>query len=102
MIWANLKGYVGRRNLHFRKTGVETLIEEAIENIGEREWSVCYKHIREIEQEYWKREITVEEEIDRVIIFVDSDSDVSDSEDSDPAAEGDESTDTVDETHLFL
>ena len=48
MIWANLKSYVGRRNLHFRKTSVETLIEEGIENIGEREWSVCCKHVREI------------------------------------------------------
>ena len=99
MIWANLKGYVGRRNLHFRKTSVERLIEEGKENIGEREWSACCKHIREIEQEYWKRDIAVEEEIDRAIIFVDS---VSDSEGTDIASEGDESTDTADETKLFL
>ena len=95
MIWATLKGYVGWRNLHFRKASVETLIDEGIENLGEREWSACCKHVREIET-------SVEEEIDRVIIFVDYDSDVSDSEGTDPAAEGDESTDTADETQLFL
>ena len=84
-IQADLKGYVGRRNLHFRKTSVETLIEEGIENIGEREWSACCKHGREIEQEYWKRDIEVEEDVDRVIVFVDSDSDVSNSEGTDTA-----------------
>ena len=44
----------------------------------------------------------MEEEIDRVIIFVDSNSDISDSEGTDPASEGDESTGTDDETQLFL
>ena len=60
------------------------------------------KHVREIEQEYLKRDITVEEEIDWVIIYVDADSDVSNSERTDTAYEGDESTGTADETKLFL
>ena len=102
MIWANLKGYVEQRNLHFRKTSVETLIDEGIENIDEREWSACCKHIREMEQECRKRDVAEEEEIDRVIIFVDSDSDVSDNEGTATASEDDKSTDTADETKLFL
>ena len=42
----------------------------------------------------------MEEEVDRVIIYVDSNSDVSDSEDT--ASEGNESTDTADESKLFV
>ena len=102
MICANLKGYVERRNLQFRKTSVEVLIDEGIENVGEREWSACCKHVREIEQEYWKRDVAEEEEIDLVIIFVDSDSDVSDNRGTDTVSEGDESTDTDAETKLLL
>ena len=46
----------------------------------------------------------MEEEVDRVIIYVDSasDSDVSDSEDTDTASEGNETTDTADESKLFM
>ena len=56
----------------------------------------------DIEQEFWRRDIAVEEEVDRVIIYVDSNSDVSDSEDTDTASEGNESTDTAEESKLFV
>ena len=42
IIWKNLK------NLPFRKTNIETLIEEGIENIGEREWSAGWKLVRQV------------------------------------------------------
>ena len=44
----------------------------------------------------------MEEVVDRVIIYVDFDSNVSDSEDADTASEGIESTDTADESKLFV
>ena len=56
----------------------------------------------DIEQEFWSRDIAVEEEVDRVIIYVDSDSHVNDLEDTDRASEGNKSTDTADETKLFV
>ena len=37
--------------------------------------------------EFWRRDIVVEEEVDRVIIYVDSDINVSDSEDTDIASD---------------
>ena len=43
----------------------------------------------------------MEEGVDRVIIYATSDSDVSDSEDTDTALEGKESTDTADESKSF-
>ena len=56
----------------------------------------------DIEQEFWRRNIAVEEEVGRFIIDVDSDSDKGDSEDTDTASEGNESTDTADESKLFV
>ena len=47
-----------------------------------------------VEQEFWRRDIAVEEEVVWFIIYVESDSDVSNSEDADTAPEGNESTDT--------
>ena len=55
-----------------------------------------------MEQECRKRDVAEKEKIDRVIIFVDSDSDVSDNEGIATASEGDKSTDTADETTLFF
>ena len=44
----------------------------------------------------------MEEEVDRVIIYNDSDSVVSDSEDTDTASEDNKSTGTADESKLFM
>ena len=94
--------FVGRGNLQFKKVKVEELAQESIESIDEKEWSSCSKLVMDIEQELWRRDIAVEEEVDRVTIYVDSDSDVSDSEDTDTASEGNESTDTADESKSFM
>ena len=56
----------------------------------------------DIKQEFWRRCIAVEEVVDRVIIYVDSDSEVVDSEVADRASEGIKSTDTADEWKLFV
>ena len=56
----------------------------------------------DIEQEFWRRDIAVEKVVDRVIIYVDSDSEVVYSEEADRASEGIESTNIADESKLFV
>ena len=85
-----------------KKTKVEELKQEGVESICEREWSACCKHVMDVEQEFWKRDIAVEEEVVLFIIYVDSDSNVSDSEEADTASEGNKSTDTANESKLFV
>ena len=97
-----MKRFVGRQNLQFTKTKSEELTQEGIESIGEKEWSACCKHVMDIEQEFWRRGIAVEEELDRVIIYVDPDSDVTDLEDSDTASVDNKLMDTADESKLFV
>ena len=71
LIWSNLKRFVGHRDLQFKKAKVEELTQEGIESIGEKEWSAYCKHVIDIEQIFWRIDIAVEEEVDRVIIYVD-------------------------------
>ena len=103
MIWGKLKGYTGRRKLQSRMKNIKALIEEGIGSIGEKEWSACCTHVEKAEQDYWKSDIAVEAEIERIVIHVDSDSDISDDSDegTDTASEGDESTDTAEEPKGF-
>lgn len=101
LIWSNLKGYIGRRNLRFRMADVQSLIQEGVDSIGEKEWSACCSHVEAVELEYRKRDIAVDEEVERVLIYVDSDSDVSD-DSTDTASEGDKSTDSAEESKLFM
>ena len=102
LVSSNLKVFVGCRNLQFKKVKVEELAQESIKSIGEKEWSSCCKHVIDIEQEFWRRDTAVEEEVDRVLIYVAPDSDVSNLEDTDTASEGNELTDTADESKSFV
>ena len=56
----------------------------------------------DIVQDFWRSDIAVEKVVDRVIIYVDSDSEVADSEEADRASEGIESTNIADESKLFV
>ena len=93
---------MGAEIFNLKKAKVEELKQKGIESISEKEWSACCKHVMDIEHEFWRRDIAVEEEVDRVIIYVDSNSDVSDLEDTYTALEGNESTNTANESKLFV
>ena len=43
---------------------VEELTQEGIESIGEKIRLICCQHVMDIEQEFWRRDIAVEEEVD--------------------------------------
>ena len=89
-------GFIGRRNLSFNLGDVKTLIQEGIGRIDDNTWSDCCRHVRDRETEYWKADIAVEQEIEKIVIQIDSDSDVSSSEEDNAYEEG-ETTDTAGE-----
>ena len=74
-------GFIGRRNLSFNLGDVKTLIQEGIDRIDAKTWSDCCRHVRDREAEKWKSDIAVEQEIERIVKQIDSDSDVSSNED---------------------
>lgn len=55
-------------------------------------WSLCCKHVQDIERMYWEQDIAIEHEMEKVEFLVDSSD-----EGTDTASEGDNSeTDTAD------
>ena len=79
-------GFIGRRNLSFNLGEVKKLIQEGIDRIDAKTWSDCCRHVQDKESEYWKADIAVEDEIERIMVQIGPDSDVS-SDEEDSAAE---------------
>ena len=82
--------------MSFNLGDVKTLIQEGIGRIDANTWSDCCRHVRDRDTEYWKADIAVEQEIEKIVIQIDSDSDVTSSEEGNASEEG-ETTDTAGE-----
>ena len=50
MIWAQLKGYVRRRNTTSKISDVEKLVNEAIDTITADDWKKCVDHVKKQEK----------------------------------------------------
>jgi hypothetical protein len=98
LIWSQLKGYVGRKNLNFRLSDVQNLVTEAEASITSEHWAECCSHVEKIEAEYWRSE-NIQDELDPVVISFSDDSSSCDNSDdeTDTASETGETTDTADE-----
>ena len=79
--------------MSFNLGDVKTLIQEGIGRIDAKTWCDCCRHVRDRETEYLKADIAVEQ---KIVIQIDSDSDVSSSEEDNAFEEG-ETTDTAGE-----
>ena len=53
LIWAQLKGYVRRRNTTSKITDVEKLVHEAIDSIKPEDWKKCVDHVKK-QEEYFR------------------------------------------------
>ena len=50
------------------------LSRKALTQIDDKTWSVCCRHVRDREAEKWKSDIAVEQEIEKIVIQIDTDS----------------------------
>ena len=50
LIWAQLKGYVRRRNTTSKISDVEKLVNEAIDTITADDWKKCVDHVKKQEK----------------------------------------------------
>lgn len=83
LIWGDLKRFVGRENSTFKGQDVKALMKKGFAQIDSDKWLHACEHVKSsIEQKFWKSDAIQAEEIDKIIISLDSDSD-SDSEMSD-------------------
>lgn len=87
LIWAEVKGYVGSKNISFNFSQAESLTAEKIATIGPEEWLNKCHHVRKVEAEYLSKEVGIDNVVESLMISLDSDSE-SDNTDEDEPEEG--------------
>ena len=82
MIWAQVKGYVGRNNKTFKLDEVHTLTESALSTITSDNWARAVRHVIEKEEKrLWELDGLAENMVERVVVDLQStDSELSSSE----------------------
>lgn len=88
MIWSIVKGHVGKHNVTFKVNDVITLCERKFADMSESDWKPLCDKVKRVESEYWDREVIIDEETDRFIISLDSDSECESEMDSDGEMSG--------------
>lgn len=83
LIWADIKGYVARKNTSFKMADVKKLLEEGIENITAEKWSNCVQHVVKEEHKLYGLDDSIDKTVDSFIINVtDSSTESSEFQDS--------------------
>ncbi|GBP36407.1 hypothetical protein EVAR_87986_1 [Eumeta japonica] len=84
LIWSLLKRRIAEKNVGQEAKNIIKITEEAFSSITAEEWEKECEHVKNIEENYFRDGVLVDEEIDRFIIEVGGDeTDTSDSENRD-------------------
>ncbi|XP_072400789.1 uncharacterized protein [Diabrotica undecimpunctata] len=75
LIWAQIKGYVGRENVTFKISDVQRLLQASLDNIHSTDWKNAISHVIKVEADMWRLDV-----VEPVIIHLGSN-------DSDSSAE---------------
>ena len=73
-----MKGYIARRNVSFKMTGVIQLTHDAIAAVTEDDWVSSCRHVEEVERKYWDADIAMESEMEKIVIQVTSSDEATD------------------------
>ena len=79
---------MARQNSSFKSAGMMQLIENGLQSVTSDQWKSCCEHVCSVEK-YWANDVAIEEEIERLIITVNSSD-----EDTGTASETDDYSDT--------
>lgn len=87
LVWADIKGYVARKNTTFKMADVKKLLQEALSNISAEKWQNCISHVKKEESKLDTLDDNVDKTVDSFVINVtgetSSESSNSDTEESD-------------------
>lgn len=75
MIWSIVKGHVAKHNTTFKMNDVIALCERKFAELSEDDWKPLCDRVKRLEREYCERDIIIDEETDRFVISLDSESD---------------------------
>ena len=82
LIWAEVKGYVGRNNKDFTVSSIMKLTEEALSAVKAENWKKAVIHTKGVISAAWENEGILEEGIEELIISVGNSSSSSDDDDN--------------------
>ncbi|CAK1583756.1 unnamed protein product [Parnassius mnemosyne] len=87
LVWADVKGYVARKNTTFKMADVKKLLQEALGNISAEKWQNCISHVKKEESKLARLDDNVDKTVDSFVINVtgetSSESSYCDTEESD-------------------
>lgn len=93
LIWGIVKNDIAKKNARCTMSSVKELALKKFGEVGPTEWEHCIRHVEGVEQQYWKLDIAVEEEVEKVVINLGSDD--SDDNSSENESEEADSDDTL-------
>lgn len=70
LIWAQVKGYVGKNNKTFKMTEIKNLLANALQSVTVETWKRCINHVVKEEQKMLKIDGIVDDIVDKFIIQV--------------------------------
>lgn len=70
LVWADVKGYVARKNTTFKMADVKKLLQEALNNISAEKWQNCISHVKKEETKLGTLDNNVDKTVDSFIINV--------------------------------
>ena len=82
-MWAQLKKIVSSRNFTNKLNDVLEITKAAFTEIGVQNWENYCKHVINIEEEYTRKDIVIDQEMDNFVIELADDSSSSDDQDND-------------------
>lgn len=69
-VWNLVKQRVAEKNVDQLEKKIEDLTRAAIASITVEDWQKQINHVKKLENDYWKREVTNEEDIENFIISI--------------------------------
>jgi hypothetical protein len=90
LTWAKVKGEVAQLNT-FRLSGVERLVNEAVDRVTDDDWMSRVRHAEQLQEEDFHKEISRDEVIQRININLGDE--IDDSESTDTEGEEDDDSD---------
>lgn len=64
LIWAQLKGFVGRNNKTFKLDDVEKMVKDGVNRIGAESWKKCVEHVIKREDEMMRLDGIIDDATD--------------------------------------
>lgn len=82
LVWSDVKRYIAKNNIDFKKDSVKNLISEAYSQVSSEKWNSYVSHTVKVEEEMWKTD-NLMDDIEPVIININTESDQTSESDSD-------------------